>query len=133
MHARKALSVLPEPVGAEINVVRLARMEGHPASWGSVGVSNLRTNHSCTTGCAQASEAGICTSWTAMECILSRLLIFANSSLFLCVRGGTRTGRCYNPRHGTSDWDETWAVRDHWQDRGWRYGRGLSRPRLTLG
>src|SRR5438309_1864346 len=59
MHARKAASVLPEPVGAEIRVVRPLRMCGHPCSCGSVGVPKRRTNHSCTTEWAQERELGI--------------------------------------------------------------------------
>src|SRR6185437_698686 len=59
MHARNAESVFPEPVGAEISVERPARIWGQPSSCGSVGVPNLWTNHSCTTGWAQASEVGI--------------------------------------------------------------------------
>src|ERR1700751_518116 len=58
MHARNAASVLPEPVGAEIKVVRPDRMCGQPCSCGSVGVANLWTNQSCTSGCAQDSEEG---------------------------------------------------------------------------
>src|SRR5713101_3761937 len=54
MQARNAASVLPEPVGAEINVVRPARMCGQPNSCGSVGVPNLLVNHAATSGCAQA-------------------------------------------------------------------------------
>src|SRR5690348_9792757 len=58
MHARNADKVLPDPVGAEISVERPATICGHPSCWGSVGVPNLRTNHSCTRGWAQESEAG---------------------------------------------------------------------------
>src|SRR5438477_9511372 len=58
MHARKAASVLPEPVGAEIRVVRPARMCGHPCSCGSVGVPKRWTNQSCTNGWAQVSGWG---------------------------------------------------------------------------
>src|SRR5277367_5540748 len=54
MQMRKAASVLPEPVGAEISVGLPATMWGHPCSCGSVGVPKRLTNHSCTTGCAQA-------------------------------------------------------------------------------
>src|SRR5207302_8871539 len=64
MHARNAASVLPEPVGAEISVVRPAKMCGHPCSCGSVGVPNFWTNQSRINGCAQASEEGT-------ECILN--------------------------------------------------------------
>src|ERR1700751_2497753 len=59
MQARNAASVLPEPVGAEIKVVRRARMCGQPCSCGSVGVPNFVTNHSCTMGCAHSREAGM--------------------------------------------------------------------------
>src|SRR5512133_2368547 len=61
MQARNAARVLPEPVGAEIRVGRPARICGQPSIWGSVGVPNLRTNHSATRGCAQASVSGIVT------------------------------------------------------------------------
>src|SRR6266853_6584652 len=53
MQARNAASVLPEPVGAEISVVRPPRMCGQPSSCGSVGVPNLLVNHSATRGWAQ--------------------------------------------------------------------------------
>jgi len=56
MQARKAASVLPDPVGAEISVVRPARICGQPCSWGSVGVPNLRVNHSATSGWAQERD-----------------------------------------------------------------------------
>src|SRR5216683_2886608 len=59
MQARNAANVLPEPVGAEIKVVRPARMCGQPNSCGSVGVPNLLVNHSATSGCAQARGADI--------------------------------------------------------------------------
>lgn len=55
MQMRKAARVLPEPVGAEISVGAPARMCGQPCCWGSVGVPKRRVNHSCVTGCAQAS------------------------------------------------------------------------------
>src|ERR1700674_536367 len=57
MQIRKAARVLPDPVGAEISVVRPASICGQPCSCGSVGVPNLRTNHSCTIGWAQARES----------------------------------------------------------------------------
>jgi len=50
---------LPEPVGADISVVRPARISGQPCSCGSVGDPNFATNHCATTGCAQASATGI--------------------------------------------------------------------------
>ena len=55
---QKAASVLPDPVGAEIRVVRPARMCGQPCSCGSVGVPKRWTNHSCNKGCAHASDWG---------------------------------------------------------------------------
>ncbi len=60
MQIKNAASVLPEPVGAEISVGLPARMGGQPCSCGSVGVPNLPTNHSCTTGCAQAKRNQDC-------------------------------------------------------------------------
>ena len=59
MQMRKAASVLPEPVGAEISVVRPARISGQPCSCGSVGVPKRPTNHSATSGCAHDKEAEI--------------------------------------------------------------------------
>src|SRR5580704_9124215 len=59
MQARNAERVLPEPVGAEISVVRPASISGQPCSWGSVGVPKRATNHSATSGCAHDNEAGI--------------------------------------------------------------------------
>src|SRR2546428_13773239 len=58
MHARNAASVFPEPVGAEISVVRPARMCGHACSCGSVGVPNFWTNQSLGKGFAHAKEGG---------------------------------------------------------------------------
>ena len=57
MQIRKAARVLPDPVGAEINVGLPERIDGQPSSWGEVGVQNLAVNHSRTTGCAQASAS----------------------------------------------------------------------------
>src|SRR5664279_5548405 len=59
MQMRNAASVLPEPVGAEIRVVRPARICGQPCSCGSVGVPKGPTNHSATSGCAHARADGI--------------------------------------------------------------------------
>ncbi len=41
MQTRKAESVLPEPVGAEMSVGSPRRMAGQPAIWGSVGEPEL--------------------------------------------------------------------------------------------
>src|SRR5580658_3687440 len=56
MQARNAARVLPEPVGAQINVFFLARMCGQPSSCGSVGVPNLPKNHSRASGCAHSRD-----------------------------------------------------------------------------
>src|SRR5215467_8588084 len=74
MHARKAASVFPDPVGAEINVVRPATMCGQPCSCGSVGEPNFARNHSATSGCAHANETG--TSLKSMLDILELFLHF---------------------------------------------------------
>src|SRR5215471_7473867 len=52
---RNAARVLPDPVGAEINVGSPARMGGQPCSCDSVGVSNRLTNQPRTRGCAQSN------------------------------------------------------------------------------
>src|SRR5271156_5464947 len=56
MQARNAARVLPEPVGAQIRVFFLATICGQPSSCGSVGVPNLVTNHSRTSGCAHSRD-----------------------------------------------------------------------------
>src|ERR1700688_2224062 len=50
MAARNAASVLPEPVGAAIRVLRPATIEGQARSWGSVGVPNRERNQAATAG-----------------------------------------------------------------------------------
>ena len=77
MQTRNAASVLPDPVGAEINVVSPARICGQPASCGSVGVPNFATNHSCTMGCAHASDAIV----TGSSATIANCSVFASSSL----------------------------------------------------
>src|ERR1700732_1299411 len=54
MQIKKAASVLPEPVGAEISVVFPARMWGQPSRCGSVGVPKRLTNQSRTSGWAHS-------------------------------------------------------------------------------
>jgi hypothetical protein len=53
---RKAASVLPDPVGAQISVCSPARMCGHPSTWGGVGDGNELANHPATAG-EKASSA----------------------------------------------------------------------------
>ena len=48
--ARNAVSVLPEPVGAQISVCSPAAMWGHPSICGGVGAGNDDANHSRTAG-----------------------------------------------------------------------------------
>src|SRR5262245_50664932 len=50
MAARKAASVLPEPVGAKISVERPAWISGQPSSCARVGPENVSANHSATAG-----------------------------------------------------------------------------------
>src|ERR1700712_4274722 len=59
MQTRKAVRVLPEPVGAEMSVGSPRRMLGQPSICGSVGVPNFAVNHSCTKGWAHASAGWI--------------------------------------------------------------------------
>ena len=50
MAARNAASVLPEPVGAEINVWRRALIAGQASAWAGVGAMNRSANHAATAG-----------------------------------------------------------------------------------
>src|ERR1700761_325025 len=52
MQMRKAASVLPEPVGAEMSVGGRARMAGQPSICGSVAEPKRERNHSWTMGWA---------------------------------------------------------------------------------
>src|SRR5471030_972414 len=59
MAARKAVSVLPEPVGAAISVGRPLRISGHAARCASVGAGKVALNHAATAGwksCQSRSE-----------------------------------------------------------------------------
>ena len=55
MPQRKAVRVLPEPVGARISVWSPAAMAGQPWSWASVGAGNEVENHA-RTGALKASS-----------------------------------------------------------------------------
>jgi hypothetical protein len=50
IEARNAVSVLPDPVGAQISVCSPATMCGHPSICGGVGDGNDDANHSRTAG-----------------------------------------------------------------------------------
>src|SRR5277367_6185233 len=50
MAARKAASVLPDPVGAAISVWRPALMAGQASAWAGVGAAKLSANHPATAG-----------------------------------------------------------------------------------
>jgi hypothetical protein len=86
MQIKNAASVFPEPVGAEISVVRPARISGQPCSCGSVGYPNLPMNHSATSGWAHASVTGISTA-DGMNAILRLSLYFRQLFAY---------NRCYN-------------------------------------
>ena len=47
---KKAASVLPLPVGAQISVCSPAAMGGQPSSWGLVGSGKDAANHAPTAG-----------------------------------------------------------------------------------
>lgn len=55
MPQRKAASVLPDPVGAQISVLAPAAIRGQPAACAGVGPSNERSNQSRVTGLNAAS------------------------------------------------------------------------------
>ena len=69
MQIRNAASVLPEPVGAEISVVCLRKIDGQPCSCGSVGAPRRPRNQSRTKGCAQsrAADDSSCESASCIE------------------------------------------------------------------
>ena len=48
MDVRKAASVFPEPVGAQISELAPLEIAGHPPAWAGVGASNDASNHSRT-------------------------------------------------------------------------------------
>src|SRR5262249_39791133 len=50
MAARKAASVLPEPVGAAISTCRPAWKAGQACACAAVGAAKLRSNHAATAG-----------------------------------------------------------------------------------
>src|SRR5205807_4930906 len=50
MAARKAASVLPDPVGAAISTCRPAWKAGHACSCAAVGAAKLRSNQAATAG-----------------------------------------------------------------------------------
>ena len=47
---KKAASVFPLPVGAQISVCSPPAIGGHPSSWGFVGSGNDAANHARTAG-----------------------------------------------------------------------------------
>ena len=47
---KNAVSVLPEPVGAQMSVCSPLRMCGQPCTCGGVGAGNEAANHSATAG-----------------------------------------------------------------------------------
>ena len=50
MHHRKAVSVLPLPVGARMSVDSPRAIAGQPCVCGGVGAANDARNHSATAG-----------------------------------------------------------------------------------
>ena len=56
MPQRNAVSVLPDPVGAKINVWPPAAMAGQPFSWANVGAGNDEANHARTGSENKSSE-----------------------------------------------------------------------------
>src|SRR5713226_9532209 len=74
MQIKKAVRVLPEPVGAEMSVVLPARMCGQPCSCGSVGVLKRLTNQSRTSGWAHSSPEGASCGFSAL---IAKLQLYA--------------------------------------------------------
>ncbi len=57
MPHRKAVRVLPDPVGARISVWSPAAMAGQPCSWAAVGAGNEDSNQVRTGSEKRSSEA----------------------------------------------------------------------------
>ena len=57
MQTRNAASVLPEPVGAAISVLRPAAISGQPRRCGSVGSPNRSTNADAAAADGQVRSA----------------------------------------------------------------------------
>ncbi len=56
MTARKAVRVLPLPVGAAIRVWSPVAMAGQPRDWGSVGASNREANQAWIRGWKEETD-----------------------------------------------------------------------------
>ena len=57
--ARKAASVLPEPVGAAIRVWRPALIAGQASAWAGVGAAKLSANQAATAGWKSSASSAI--------------------------------------------------------------------------
>src|SRR2546427_12684368 len=95
MQIRKAASVLPEPVGAEISVVFPARMCGQPCCWGSVGVPKRLTNQSRTSGWAHSRpEASGGTNSVSISLRPNYSAVVRNSQTKLAAALGVARSQC---------------------------------------
>src|SRR5580692_3049426 len=61
-HQRKAVRVLPVPVGARMRVLSPRAMAGQPWRWGAVGSSKTSRNQEAVTGWKLAKGSGCATS-----------------------------------------------------------------------
>ena len=57
MEDRNAVSVLPEPVGAQIRVCSPLVIAGQPFTWAPVGSGNVVANHARTAGEKRSSTS----------------------------------------------------------------------------
>ncbi|MCY1419078.1 hypothetical protein D9M71_346550 [compost metagenome] len=62
MAERKAVRVLPEPVGAATRVLRPARIAGQARAWAAVGAAKVARNQAATAGW-KPSRARAVTEW----------------------------------------------------------------------
>jgi hypothetical protein len=91
MAARKAASVLPDPVGAKTSVEWPAWISGQPSSCARVGRPNVCWNHSSTAGWNRASMRAFSRSSSARAGRPRGAAAPSTSSA--CARSGRRSRR----------------------------------------
>src|SRR5436309_14173146 len=92
--ARKAASVLPDPVGAKISVLRPAAMEGQPCRCAGVGSPSVCRNHSRTGG-RKRSRASVASMRTLYTCALRETWRSFANGLRDCDCGREPTEACF--------------------------------------
>jgi hypothetical protein len=84
MPQRKAASVFPDPVGAQMRVCEPEAIAGQPAAWAGVGASNDAWNHFLT-----GSEKGSRGDFWVADVLMANLLTLQIASLGVVEPRGT--------------------------------------------